>query len=180
VSLGQPEGGGGPDPMRVGIGYDIHRLEAGSGITLGGVLIPCPYRLIAHSDGDVLLHALCDALLGATGAGDLGEHFPDSDPAHAGRDSTAFLAAVLALPALRPWQIGNLDCNIIAQVPRLADHKAAIRQRLAELVRLPVARIGVKARTNEGLDAVGERRAIQCQAVVLLLRRIQPPVPGPL
>jgi 2-C-methyl-D-erythritol 2,4-cyclodiphosphate synthase len=154
--------------FRTGIGYDIHRLEAGSGIVLAGIAVPCAYRLIAHSDGDVVLHALCDALLGAVGAGDLGEHFPDSDARHAGRDSSEFIREVLALPALKLWQVCNLDINIIAQVPRLMAYKPAMRERIAELVHLPVSRIGLKARTNEGLDAVGECRAIQAQAIVLL------------
>ena len=153
---------------RVGIGYDIHRLEPGNGIVVGGVRIPCEYRVVAHSDGDVLLHALCDALLGAVGAGDLGEHFPDTDEAHRGRDSRTFLQAVLALPALKPWRVTNIDSNVITQVPRLGPYKPQIRQRLAEMLCLPLGRVGVKARTNEGLDAVGEKRAIQAQVVVLL------------
>jgi 2-C-methyl-D-erythritol 2,4-cyclodiphosphate synthase len=118
-----------------------------------------------------VLHALCDAVLGATAAGDLGEHFPDSDSTHRGRDSAWFVERVLALPQVHPWRLINLDVNIIAQTPRLADHKPAMRHRLAQLFSLPADAVGVKARTNEGLDAVGERRAIQAQAVVLLARR---------
>ncbi len=156
---------------RVGIGYDIHRLEAGDGVVIAGVRVSCPYRVIAHSDGDVVLHALCDALLGAVAAGDLGEHFPDTDAAHRGRDSREFVHAVLALPALAPWRLANLDVNIIAQAPRLAAHKPAMRAALAELFALPLDCIGLKARTNEGCDAVGEMRALQAQAVVLLERR---------
>lgn len=157
--------------MRVGIGYDIHRLEPGDGIIVAGLFVPCPYRLIAHSDGDVVLHALCDALLGATGSGDLGEHFPDTDAAHRGRDSAEFVRHILALPALAPWRIANLDVNIIAQAPRLGDFKPAMRQRLADLFGLPLDAVGLKARTNEHCDAVGEKRAIQAQAVVLLQAR---------
>jgi 2-C-methyl-D-erythritol 2,4-cyclodiphosphate synthase len=153
---------------RVGIGYDIHRLEPGNGVVIAGVHITCEYRVIAHSDGDVVLHALCDALLGAVGAGDLGEHFPDTDDAHRGRNSKEFVHAVLALPALKPWRVVNMDCNIIAQVPRLGPYKADMRAHLASLLSLPPSRIGVKARTNEGLDAVGEKKAIQAQVVVLL------------
>ena len=156
---------------RVGIGYDIHRLEPGDGIVLAGCRVPCPYRVVAHSDGDVVLHALCDALLGATGAGDLGEHFPDTDAAHRGRDSAEFVRAILALPALAPWRLVNLDVNIIAQAPRLLDHKPGMRTRLSELFDLPLDAIGLKARTNEQCDAVGEKRAIQAQAVVLLQTR---------
>ena len=153
---------------RVGIGYDIHRLEPGHGIVVGGVQIPCEYRVIAHSDGDVLLHALCDALLGAVGAGDIGEHFPDTDDQFHGSDSRSFVRAVMSLPALKPWRVTNVDSNIIAQVPRLGPYKPMIRHMLAEMLCLPLGRVGVKARTNEGLDAVGEKRAIQAQVVVLL------------
>ena len=160
---------------RVGIGYDIHRLEADpafdAAIVLANIRIPCPYRVLAHSDGDVILHALCDALLGAVAAGDLGEHFPDTDPAHHGRDSAEFVRAVLALPALKIWTLVNIDVNVIAQTPRLTDFKPAMRERLANLCSLPLDAIGLKARTNEQCDAVGEKRAIQAQAVVLLQRR---------
>ena len=154
--------------FRTGIGYDIHRLEAGAGIVLAGVTVPCAYRLIAHSDGDVVLHALCDALLGAVGGGDIGELFPDSDPRHACRDSSELIREVLALPLLKPWRLCNLDINIIAQEPRLTAYKPQMRERIAELLHLPISRVGLKARTNEGLDAVGECRAIQAQVVVLL------------
>ena len=153
---------------RVGIGYDIHRLEPGNGLVIAGVTIPCEYRVIAHSDGDVVLHALCDALLGAVGAGDIGEHFPDTDPIHRGRDSSEFVFGILALPALKPWRVVNMDCNIIAQAPKLGPYKQTMRQTLAEMLSLPQGRIGVKARTNEGLDAVGACKAIQAQVVVLL------------
>lgn len=161
-------------PHRLGLGFDIHRLEAdaspGAGIALGGVRVPCPWRVVAHSDGDVVLHALCDALLGAVAAGDLGEHFPDNDPAHRGRDSAWFVARVLALPALAPWRIANLDLNLIAETPRLMPHKPAIRARLAALFALDPGQVSVKARSHEGVDAIGEKRAIACQAAVLLER----------
>ncbi|MDA3963866.1 MAG: 2-C-methyl-D-erythritol 2,4-cyclodiphosphate synthase [Planctomycetota bacterium] len=162
-----------PGDGRVGIGFDIHRLEPADpgGIVLGGVTVPCPYRLIAHSDGDVVLHALCDALLGAVGAGDLGELFPDTDAAHAGRDSCEFVREVLALPALAAFRLVNLDVNIIAQQPRLGPHKPAIRARLQELFELTSDRVGVKARSHEQVDAVGEARAIVCHAAILLAAR---------
>ncbi|MBA3685194.1 MAG: 2-C-methyl-D-erythritol 2,4-cyclodiphosphate synthase [Planctomycetes bacterium] len=156
---------------RVGIGYDIHRLEPGNGIVLAGVAIPCEYRLIAHSDGDVVLHALCDALLGATASGDLGEHFPDTDPAHRGRDSSEFVRAVLGLHALGQWTIANVDVNVIAQAPRLGAHKPAMRRRVAHLLGIDEDRVGMKARTNEQLDAIGDKRAIAAQVVVLLESR---------
>jgi 2-C-methyl-D-erythritol 2,4-cyclodiphosphate synthase len=157
--------------IRVGLGYDIHRLEAGAGIALAGLRIPCEFSVIAHSDGDVVLHALCDALLGAVAAGDLGEHFNDQDPAHRGRNSAEFLAEVLALPQLSGWQIVNCDFNIIAQAPRLVAHKTAMRQRLAELLAIGVDRISIKARTNEGCDAIGAKQAIAAQVVVLIEQR---------
>lgn len=157
---------------RIGLGFDIHRLEAdpatGAGIMLGGVRVACPYRVVAHSDGDVVLHALCDALLGAVAAGDLGEHFPDNDPSHRGRDSAWFVERVLALPQLAAWRIANLDVNVIAETPRLMPHKPAIRARVAALLRLDLGRVSIKARSHEGVDAVGEKRAISAQAVVLL------------
>lgn len=160
---------------RVGIGFDIHRLEAdpspAAGIMLGGVRVPCPWRVVAHSDGDVVLHAICDALLGAVAAGDIGEHFPDNDPAHRGRDSSHFIATVLALPQLTAWRLVNVDVNIIAETPRLMPHKPAIRARLATLLGLTADAASVKARSHEGVDAVGEKRAISAQAVVLLERR---------
>lgn len=153
---------------RIGLGYDIHRLEPGEGIVLAGVRVPCAYRVIAHSDGDVVLHALCDALLGAVAAGDLGEHFPDSDPQHRGRDSAEFVAHVLALPVLAGWRIANVDVNIIAQAPRLEAHKPALRTRLAAVLGVAGDRVSVKARSNEGVDAVGAKLAIVAQVVVLL------------
>lgn len=160
---------------RVGIGFDIHRLEADAaadaGVMIGGVRIPCPWRVVAHSDGDVVLHALCDALLGAVAAGDLGEHFPDNDASHRGRDSAWFVQRVLALPQLAGWRLANLDVNIIAETPRLMAHKPAIRARVGSLFALPADAVGVKARSHEGVDAVGEKRAISAQAVVLLERR---------
>ncbi len=137
---------------------------------LGGVRVPCPWRVIAHSDGDVVLHALCDALLGAVAAGDLGEHFPDNDAAHRGRDSAWFVERVLALPHLAGWRLGNVDVNVIAEAPRLMPHKPAIRARVAALLRLPADAVSVKARSHEGVDAIGEKRAIGAQAVVLLER----------
>ncbi len=160
--------------MRVGLGYDIHRMEAGTGLMIAGVLVACPFRTVAHSDGDVVLHALCDALLGAVGAGDLGEHFPDDDDANAGRDSSEFVREVLALPALKDWRIANIDCNIIAQAPKLGTHKAQMRLRLARLLGLPSSRVGLKARTNEQCDAIGAKKAIAAQVVVLLEPRLTP------
>lgn len=159
---------------RIGLGFDIHRIEGddapAAGIMLGGVRVPCPWRVVAHSDGDVVLHALCDALLGAVAVGDLGEHFPDSDPLHRGRDSAWFVARVLALPALAGWRLANIDVNIIAETPRLMAHKPGIRARVGSLLGLPADAVSIKARSHEGVDAIGERRAISAQAAVLLQR----------
>ena len=159
------------DP-RIGLGYDIHRIRPcdrpDAGLMVAGVRVPCPFEVVAHSDGDVLLHALCDALLGAFGLGDLGEHFPDSDPAHRGRDSTWFVQRVLAMPALAGWRLRSLDSNLIVQEPRLGPHKPAMRRRLAELTGLEADRVGIKARTNEHCDAVGRIEAIQAHCAILL------------
>ncbi len=154
--------------MRTGIGYDIHPLAPGRPLRLGGTEIPSPVGPLGHSDGDALLHAICDALLGAAALGDIGEHFPDTDPAWRGADSARLLAETLhkvAAAGLRPV---NLDATIIAQQPRLASHKAAIRQRVAGLLGLDHARVSIKAKSNNGLDAVGQGRAIAAVAIVLL------------
>jgi 2-C-methyl-D-erythritol 2,4-cyclodiphosphate synthase len=161
--------------VRVGIGFDIHRLEpdaaTDAGVMIAGIRVPCPYHVVAHSDGDVVLHALCDALLGAVAAGDLGEHFPDTDAAHRGRDSSWFVAHVLALPQLAAWRLGNIDVNIIAEAPRLMPHKPAMRARLAELFALPLDAVGLKARSHERVDAIGAKQALAAQAAVCLLPR---------
>lgn len=154
--------------MRAGIGYDIHRLAPGRPLRLGGIVIPSPVGLLGHSDGDVLLHALCDALLGAAALGDIGEHFPDTDPAFRGADSALLLTATLAkvrAAGLRPVQV---DATVVAQQPRLTPHKAAMRQRVAELLGLEPACVSVKAKTNEGLDAIGSGLAIAAHAIALL------------
>ena len=156
--------------QRIGIGYDIHRLEPGEGIMLGGVRVPCPFNAVAHSDGDVVLHAVSDAILGALAAGDIGEHFPDTDEQWKDADSSELLKHLLALPEIAAWNIGNIDVNIIAQKPRIGAHKAAIRARLANIVNLPIERVSIKARTNELCDAVGRCEAIQAQAVVMLFQ----------
>lgn len=154
--------------FRSGLGYDIHRLEAGDNIVLGGHNIPCDYKLIAYSDGDVVLHAICDALLGAVAAGDLGEHFPDTDPHHRNRASQEFVHHILALPQLANWEIVNIDLNIIAQTPRLSAHKKNIRESIARICAITLDQISVKARSKEGLGPVGNCEAIEAQAIVLL------------
>jgi 2-C-methyl-D-erythritol 2,4-cyclodiphosphate synthase len=154
--------------MRIGIGYDIHRLESGRPLRLGGCDVPAPAGLVGHSDGDVLLHAICDALLGAAGLGDIGEHFPNDDPAYAGIDSTRLLALTLEKVRGAELAIANLDANLIAEQPRLGPHKAALRASLVRLLDIDPCRVSVKIRSNEGLDAVGQGQAIAAQAVVLL------------
>jgi 2-C-methyl-D-erythritol 2,4-cyclodiphosphate synthase len=155
--------------VRVGIGYDIHRLGAERPLVLAGVTFEGEPGLIGHSDGDAVMHAVADAVLGAAALGDIGEHFPDTDPRWEGYDSSRLLAEVLRLAAeqrgLRPV---NIDVNVIAQRPRLADHKPAMRERLAEAAGLPVDCVGLKARTAEGLGAVGRGEAIEVQAIVLM------------
>lgn len=156
--------------IRVGHGFDVHRLEAGDGVTLGGVRIPCAYRLIAHSDGDVLIHALCDALLGAAGLGDIGQIFPDSDPRHRGRDSREFLREVVQRLAQRGYAAVNADLTLLAQLPKIAPHAAAMRAALAADLGVAESAVNIKATTTEGLGAIGREEGIAAQAVVLISR----------
>jgi 2-C-methyl-D-erythritol 2,4-cyclodiphosphate synthase len=153
---------------RIGIGYDLHRTERRRPLILGGAAIPCEFGLAGHSDADVVLHALCDALLGAAGLGDIGELFPDTDPAYKDADSRRFLAEVLGRVGEAGYRVGNADVIIHAQRPKLGEHKGRIRAQLAELLGLPATSVGVKAKTNEGLDAIGRGEAIACWAAVLL------------
>jgi 2-C-methyl-D-erythritol 2,4-cyclodiphosphate synthase len=153
---------------RIGHGYDVHRLEAGDGVVLGGVRIACPYRIVAHSDGDVLIHALCDALLGAIGAGDIGKLFPDSDPQYRGIDSRALLRAVMQRVQAAGWRVGNADLTLIAQVPRVAPHAGAMGAALAADLGVAPAQVNVKATTHEGLGAIGRQEGIAAHAIVLL------------
>ena len=157
--------------MRIGTGFDVHRLEAGDGVTLGGVRIACPYRVVAHSDGDVLIHALCDALLGAAGLGDIGHWFPDTDARFKDADSRALLREVVAQLGKGGWRVANADLTLIAQVPRVAPHVEAMRERLAGDLGVDAGAVNVKATTTEGLGAVGRREGIAAQAVVLIARK---------
>lgn len=154
--------------MRVGLGYDIHRLVRDRPLRLGGVDIPSPLGLLGHSDADVLLHAVADALLGAAALGDIGEHFPDTDPALRGADSARLLTLIVEKVRAAGFAPLNLDATIITQQPRLGPHKAAIRARVAQLLGLDPARVNIKAKTNEGLDSVGQGLAIAAQAIVLM------------
>lgn len=151
--------------MTVGLGFDIHRLVPGRRLLLGGVEIPHPKGLLGHSDGDALLHAVIDALLGAAGLGDIGRRFPDTDPAWKDVSSEGLLDRVMA--ELRPkWRVVNADVTVIAEEPKLSPHADEIGRRLA--ARLGTGRVSIKAKTMEGLGPIGQREAIACYAVVQL------------
>lgn len=154
--------------LRIGIGHDTHRLADGGPLLLGGIEIPHDKRLVGHSDADVLLHAVTDALLGATALGDIGELFPDTDEANRGKDSAGMLQAARDQAAAAGYDVVNLDCIVFAQRPKLSPYKNAIRARIAEILELPAERVGVKAKTGEGVGAVGNEEAIIAQCVVLL------------
>jgi 2-C-methyl-D-erythritol 2,4-cyclodiphosphate synthase len=157
--------------LAVGQGFDVHRLARGKAVTLGGVRIACPYRIVAHSDGDVLIHALCDALLGAAGLGDIGRWFPDTDAKFRGADSRELLREVMRQLCKNRWQVVNADLTLIAQVPRVAPHVAAMRKHLAADLGVTSAAVNVKATTTEGLGFIGLKQGIAAQAIALLRRR---------
>jgi 2-C-methyl-D-erythritol 2,4-cyclodiphosphate synthase len=153
---------------RAGIGYDIHRLAADRRLVLGGVAIEHPTGLVGHSDGDVLLHALMDALLGAANLGDLGRHFPSDDPAYAGAGSLGLLTRVGALIREAGLAVASLDVTVIAQAPRLAPYSGAMRDAIAAALGIESGRVSVKATTNDGLGVVGSGDAIAALAIALL------------
>ncbi len=157
--------------MRIGHGYDAHRFSTGTRLVLGGVSIDHPEGLAAHSDGDVVLHALCDALLGAAALGDIGHHFPDDSEAFAGIDSRILLRRVVEAVAEAGWQAGNVDVTIVAQTPRLASHILAMRQLIAADLGLDIGAVNVKATTTEGMGFAGRKEGIAVHAVALLLAR---------
>ena len=154
--------------MRIGQGYDAHRFEPGKPLVLGGVPIAHDEGLKAHSDGDVLIHALCDALLGAAGLGDIGRHFPDSDPAYAGADSRELLRQVVAQLHDRGWQVGNVDLTAVAQRPKLAGYIDAMRRVLAVDLQVNPQQVNVKATTTEGMGFTGRGEGIAAHAVALI------------
>lgn len=154
--------------MRVGIGHDTHRLAEGRPLVLGGVRIEHPRGLVGHSDADVVLHALTDALLGAAGLGDIGDAYPDTDPAYKDRDSAFFVRGSLERVNQKGYKLINVDVTIFAQEPKLGPVKAAIRIRLAELLGLDVDAVNVKAKTGEKVGAIGRAEAIGCQVAVLI------------
>lgn len=155
--------------MRIGQGYDVHRLVEGRKLILGGVEIPCEKGLLGHSDADVLVHALMDSLLGAAALGDIGKLFPDKDPAYEGADSVELLRRVVLILREHAYRIGNVDCTVIAQRPRLAHYIPQMRQRLADALGVDISRVSVKATTEEGLGFTGQGLGIAAQSVALLL-----------
>ena len=154
--------------IRIGQGYDVHRFNEGDRIILGGVTIPYERGLEAHSDGDVVLHALCDALLGAVAMGDIGKHFPDTDPAFKGADSRVLLCHVYALVKNKGYELGNIDITIIAQAPKMAPHINAMRENIAHDLNVPIDYVNVKATTTEQLGFEGRKEGIAVQAIVLV------------
>lgn len=154
--------------FRVGQGYDLHRLVEGRPLILGGVKIDYEKGLLGHSDADALLHAITDALLGAAGLGDIGRHFPDTDPAYKGIYSKILLSEAVALVVKAGWIIANVDATVIAQAPKLAPHMDKIRQSVAQAIGIDLHRVNIKAKTKEGCDAVGQKEAIEVHAIVLL------------
>ncbi len=154
--------------FRIGEGYDVHRLTEGRDLILCGVKIPHSRGLLGHSDADVAVHALMDALLGALALDDIGTLFPDTDPAYAGADSMILLRRVMALPPFREWEIANCDITIEAQRPKIMPHRPAMRHNLAQALELPVDAVSVKATTTEKLGFVGREEGIAARAVVLL------------
>ncbi len=157
-------------PFRVGTGFDVHQLVVGRALIIGGVTIPYVRGLLGHSDADVLLHAIADALLGAAALGDIGKHFPDTDPAHSGVDSRVLLRTVVKRVLESGWQVGNIDATIIAQAPKMAAYIAQMRRNIAADCSIEVDCVSVKATTTEQLGFTGRGEGIAAQASALLMR----------
>lgn len=157
--------------MRIGQGFDIHRLERGRPFLLGGVQIPSEKGPVGHSDGDALLHAITDALLGAVSAGDIGQLFPDTDPNHKDKESWLFLEEALRLVQTKGFQINNVDATIILQAPKLAEFIPSIRRQVAKILKVELDQVSVKAKTHEKLDSLGKGEGVAVHAVVLLRSR---------
>jgi 2-C-methyl-D-erythritol 2,4-cyclodiphosphate synthase len=157
--------------MRIGHGYDVHRFAAGRKLVLGGVDIPFEVGLLGHSDADVLLHAVCDALLGAAALGDIGAHFPDTDPRYTGVDSRLLLRRVAALLSEKGWRVENLDATVLAERPRLRPFIDAMRTNIAADLGLPISAVSVKATTEEGLGFTGKMEGMAAHAVCLLTEK---------
>lgn len=161
--------------MRVGEGWDTHALVTGRPLILGGITVPHTHGLLGHSDADALLHAITDALFGAAGLGDIGRHFPDTDPAFKGADSAQLLSEAVRRVRADGWQIANVDSTIVAQAPKMAPHIPAMRERIAQLLGLETQAVNVKAKTAEKMGPVGEGRAIETRAVCLLYKPLGAP-----
>lgn len=157
-----------PTRLRVGEGWDTHALVPGRRLVLGGVEIPSARGLLGHSDADALLHAITDALIGAAGLGDIGQHFPDTDERFRGADSVALLREAAARVRAAGWSIANVDSTVVAQAPKLAPHIPAMRERIAQALELDAGQVNVKAKTAEKLGPVGMGQAIEARAVVLI------------
>ena len=157
--------------MRIGHGYDVHKFGGDGPITIGGVEVAYEQGLLAHSDGDVLLHAICDSILGALALGDIGHHFPDTDPEYSGADSRVLLRHVVNLMRQKHYQVGNVDCTIIAQAPKMAPHIESMRHCIASDLQVSHEQVNVKATTTEKLGFTGRKEGIACHSVVLLERR---------
>ncbi len=164
--------------MRIGEGWDVHALVPGRPLVIGGVVVPYERGLLGHSDADVLLHAITDALLGAAGLGDIGRHFPDTDARFKGADSMLLLEEAMRRVAAEGWSIANVDSTVVAQAPKLAPHIAAMRERIAKGLGLPASQVNVKAKTAEKLGPVGQGQSIEARAVVLLIGAGSPPARG--
>jgi len=156
--------------LRIGQGYDVHRYTAGTHVILGGERIPHSQGILAHSDGDVVLHAICDALLGAAGLGDIGMHFPDSDARWRGADSRSFLRQVRELLAGEGYRVVNVDATVVAEAPRLGRHRHAMRVNIATDLMVDPGRVNIKATTSEGMGFIGQGEGLACQAIVLIER----------
>ncbi len=156
--------------IRIGHGFDAHRLVEGRPFVLGGITIPHPTGPLGHSDADVLAHALCDAILGACALGDLGKHFPDTDPAWKGADSMRLLEACIEMARDLGFEISNVDVTVVVQLPKLSPHLSAIRERLSSVLRIEIGDVSVKAKTSEGMGYTGDGTGIAAYAVAALVR----------
>lgn len=154
--------------MRIGSGFDVHAFGPGDMVVLGGVRVPSSRGVIAHSDGDVVLHALCDAMLGAAGLGDIGMHFPDTDPVWKGVESRRFVVAVLEMLGVRKLRVGNVDITLLAQTPKVSPYRLEIRRSIAQMLGVTENQVNVKATTTEHLGFIGRSEGLAAQAVVLL------------
>jgi len=159
-----------PINFRIGEGWDVHALVPGRPLVIGGVTIPHPVGLLGHSDADVLLHAITDALLGAAALGDIGAHFPDTDPVFRGADSLRLLAEAVRRVRQEGWQVGNIDCTVVAQAPRMAPHREAMCDAIARALGIEPGQVNVKAKTAEKLGPVGQGQSIEAHAISLIYR----------